>query len=70
MGNAGEVSWSAPNGMITTGVKLNCPGGLPIVITVHAIYGHYGTDVVSVIRPWAGRWRCLRASVSQVQVAH
>lgn len=69
--DAGEVSWSASNGTITiTGVKLNGLGGLPVVITVHAAYGHYDTDVDSVI-PTLGSALGLPAGLgfSQVQVA-
>lgn len=69
--DAGEVTWSSSDGMITiTGVKLNGFGGLPVEITVHSAYGHYRTDVVSVF-PTLGPVLGLPAGAgfSQVQIA-
>jgi hypothetical protein len=46
----GQVIWAAADGTITIqGVVLNGLGGLPVTITVHSAYGHYSTDVDSVI---------------------
>jgi hypothetical protein len=46
----GQVTWAAAGGTITIqGVVLNGLGGLPVTITVHSAYGHYSTDVDSVI---------------------